>query len=124
MDILSLDLCYKKCYTKYITNNKNIQQVVKVGGIFIAMVKSKYDGYGQIDFTETGHDSDFIAAIANHTDKTLKVYIDDLEGWYSEPVTVPPNDWVGFLADECGCFQAESIKNGDFKAVYLPCESN
>lgn len=76
----------------------------------MAIVKSKYDGYGQIDFTETGHDSDFIATIANHTDKTLKVYIDDLEGWYSEPVTVPSNDWVGFLADEFGCFQAESIK--------------
>ncbi len=81
----------------------------------MAIVKSKYDGYGQIDFTETGHDSDFIATIANHTDKTLKVYIDDLEGWYSEPVTVPSNDWVGFLA--------ESIKNGDFKAIYLPCKS-
>ncbi len=46
-----------------------------------------------------------------------------LEGWYSEPVIVPSNDWVGFLADEFGCFQAESIKNGDFKAIYLPCES-
>ncbi len=34
----------------------------------MAIVKSKYDGYGQIDFTETGHDSDFIATIANHTD--------------------------------------------------------
>lgn len=89
----------------------------------MAIVKSKYDGYGQIDFTETGHDSDFIATIANHTDKTLKVYIDDLEGWYSEPVTVPSNDWVGFLADEFGCFQAENIKNGDFKAIYLPCKS-
>lgn len=45
----------------------------------MAIVKSKYDGYGQIDFTETGHDSDFIATIANHTDKTLKVYISNEE---------------------------------------------
>lgn len=48
MDILSLDLYCKKYYTKYITNNRNIQQVVKVGGIFMAIVKSKYDSYGQI----------------------------------------------------------------------------
>ena len=45
------------------------------------------------------------------------VGIDDLEGWYSDPITIPANDWVGFLADDEGRFQVESIKNGDFKAV-------
>ena len=83
----------------------------------IMIVKSKYDGYGQVEIKETGHDYDFIAYIENNTDKTLKLYIDDLEGWYSDPITIPANDWVGFLADDEGRFQVESIKNGDFKAV-------
>ena len=81
------------------------------------IIKSKYDGYGQVELKETRHDYDFIAYVENNTDKTLKLYIDDLEGWYSEPIEVAPNDWVGFLADDEGRFQVESIKNGDFKAV-------
>lgn len=81
------------------------------------IIKSKYDGYGQVEFKETGHDYDFIAYVENNTNKTLKLYIDDLEGWYSEPIEVPAHDWVGFLADDEGRFQVESIKNGDFKAV-------
>lgn len=82
------------------------------------IIKSKYAGYGEIDFKETGHDYDFIATIENNTDKILKLFIDDLEGWYSEPVVVAAHDWVGFLADDEGRFQVENIKNGDFKAVY------
>lgn len=82
------------------------------------IIKSKYDGYGEIEFTETGKDYDFIATIENNTDKALKLYIDDLEGWYSEPIKIPANDWVGILANDEGRFQMESIKNGDFKAVY------
>lgn len=81
------------------------------------VVKSKYDGYGQVDIKKTGHDYDFIATIENNTDKTMKLYIDDLEGWYSEPVVVAANDWVGFLADEEGRFQVESIMNGDFQVI-------
>lgn len=81
------------------------------------VVKSKYDEYGQVELKETGQDYDFIAYVENNTDKTLKLYIDDLEGWYSEPIVVFANDWVGFLADDEGRFQVESIKNGDFKAV-------
>jgi hypothetical protein len=81
------------------------------------VVKSKYEGYGEVNFRMTGHDYDFIATIENDTDKKLKLYIDDLEGWYSEPIEVAPNDWVGFLADEEGRFQVDSIMNGDFKAV-------
>lgn len=81
------------------------------------IVKSKYEGYGEVDIKMTGHDYDFIATIENNTDKKLKLYIDDLEGWYSEPIEVAPNDWVGFLADEEGRFQVDSIMNGDFKAV-------
>lgn len=82
------------------------------------IVKSKYDGYGQVNIKSTGHDYDFIATIENDTDKTLKLYIDDLEGWYSEPVVIPAHDWVGFLADDEGRFQVESIMNGDFQAIY------
>lgn len=81
------------------------------------VIKSKYSGYGQVEFNETGHDYDFIAYVKNNTDKTLKLYIDDLEGWYSEPIEIAPNSWVGFLADDEGRFQVESIKNGDFKVV-------
>lgn len=81
------------------------------------IIKSKYDGYGKIELKETGQDYDFIAYVENNTDKTLKLYIDDLEGWYSEPLEVSSHDWVGFLADEGGRFQVESIMNGDFKAV-------
>lgn len=81
------------------------------------IIKSRYEGYGQVDIKITGHDYDFIAYIENNTDKVLKLYVDDLEGWYMEPITVPANDWVGFLADDEGRFQVESIKNGDFRAV-------
>lgn len=81
------------------------------------IVKSKYDGYGKVEIKETGKDHDFIAYVENNTDKTLKLYVDDLEGWYSEPIVVSANDWVGFLADDEGRNMAESIMNGDFKAV-------
>ena len=80
------------------------------------IIKSKYEGYGQVDIKTTGHDYDFIAYIENNTDKTLKLYIDDLEGWYSEPIVIGANDWIGFLADDDGRFKVESIMNGDFKA--------
>lgn len=83
----------------------------------LCVIKSKYEGY--VNFRETGHDYDFIATIENNTDKTLKIFIDDLEGWYVEPIIVPAHDWVGFLADDEGRFQVESIKNGDFKAILV-----
>lgn len=82
------------------------------------IIKSKYNE-GKVNFKETGNDHDFIAIIENNTDKTLKVFIDDLEGWYSEPVLIPAHDWVGFLADDTGLFQVESIKNGAFKAILV-----
>lgn len=81
------------------------------------IVKSKYDGYGQVEIKTTGHDYDFIAYIENNTDKTLKLYIYDLEGWCLEQIVIPTHDWVGFLADDEGRFQVNSIMNGDFKAV-------
>lgn len=81
------------------------------------IVKSKYDGYREVEIKETGHNYDFIAYVENNTDKTLKLYVDDLEGWYSEPIVVSANDWIGFLADEEGRNMVESIMNGDFKAV-------
>ena len=81
------------------------------------IVKSKYDGYGEVEIKETEHNYDFIAYVENNTDKTLKLYVDDLEGWYSEPIVVSANDWVGFLADDEGRNMVESIMNGDFKAV-------
>ena len=84
----------------------------------MAIIKSKYEGYGEIDFKETGHDYDFIAIIENNTDKTLKLFIDDLEGWYSEPIVIAAHDWAGFLAGDEGRFQVESIKNRDFQAIY------
>lgn len=80
-------------------------------------IKSKYKGY--VNLRETDRDYDFIATIENDTDKTLKLFIDDLEGWYVDPIVVSPHDWVGFLADDEGLFQVESIKNGDFKAVFV-----
>lgn len=82
------------------------------------IIKSKYEGYGEVRLSETDHDYDFIAVIENTMEKTLKVFIDDLEGWYSDPVVILPHDRVGFLADEEGQFLVESIKNGDFQAVY------
>lgn len=84
----------------------------------MAIIKSRYVCYGEVDFKEIGHNYDFIAAVENNTDKTLKLYIDDLEGWYSDPIVVPAHDWAGFLADDEGREQVEFIKNGDFKAIY------
>lgn len=81
------------------------------------IIKSKYDGYGQVEIKETGRDYDFIAVVENNTTKTLKLYVDDLESWYSEPIIVSANDWVGLLADDEGRETMENIKNGDFKAV-------
>lgn len=83
----------------------------------LCVIKSRYEGY--VNFRETGRDYDFIATIENNTDKTLKIFIDDLEGWYTEPIIVLAYDWVGFLADDEGRFQVESIKNGDFKAILV-----
>lgn len=82
------------------------------------IIKSKYDGYGEVNINSTGHDYDFIATIWNNSDKPLKLFIDDLEGWYSEPIVVPAHDWIGFLANDEDRFQVDSIMNGDFKAVY------
>lgn len=81
------------------------------------IVKSKYNGYGEVEIKETGNEYDFIAYIENNTDKTLKLYIDDLEGWYSNTIIVPANDWIGFLQNDEERFLVESIMNGDFKAV-------
>lgn len=81
------------------------------------VIKSKYKGY--VNLIETDCDCDFIAYIENNTNKTLKLYIDDLEGWYREPIVILPHDHIGFLADDDGRFQVESIKNGDFKAVLV-----
>lgn len=81
------------------------------------IIKSRYDGYGEVEIKKTGHNYDFIAYVENNTDKTLKLYIDDLEGWYSEPIVISANDWVGFLADDDGRCQVECIMNGDFKAI-------
>lgn len=81
------------------------------------LIKSKYDGYGQVEFKKTGRDYDFVATVENNTDKTLKLFIDDLEGWYSDPILVAAHDWVGFLADDYGRSQADHIMNGDFKVV-------
>ena len=47
----------------------------------------------------------------------MKLFINDLEGWYSEPIVILPHDWVGLLADEDGRGQLESIMNGDFKVA-------
>lgn len=59
------------------------------------VIKSKYkEGY--VNLRETDCDCDFIAYIENNIDKTLKIFIDDLEGWYVEPIIVPAHDWVGF----------------------------
>ena len=84
----------------------------------ITIIKSKYNE-GSVNLKETGNDCDFIATIKNNTDKTLKVFIDDLEGWYTDPVVIPAHDWIGFLSDDTGYFQVESIKNGDFKAILV-----
>lgn len=82
------------------------------------IIKSKYNE-GKVNFKETGHDYDIIATIENNTEKTLKVFIDDLEGWYTEPIIIPAHDWVGFLANDEDRFLVESIKNGDFKAILV-----
>ncbi len=80
----------------------------------------KYKEYRTIELNvqETGHDYDFAACILNDSPNTLAVYVDDLEGWYSEPVVIPPNDWMGLLADEEGFGILSCIKDGDFRAVY------
>lgn len=83
------------------------------------LCKPKYKEYGTIGVIvkETGHDYDFIATIENDTDKTLKIFVSDLEQWYEEPLTVKPHDWIGLLADAEGYGLLEGIKAGDFKAV-------
>lgn len=81
------------------------------------VVKSKYNNYGEVEIKETGHNYDFIAYVENNTNKTLKLYVDDLEDWYSEPIVVSANGWVGFLANDEDKSQVESIMNGDFKAI-------
>ena len=62
------------------------------------IVKSKYDGYGEVEIKDTGCNYDFIAYVENNTNKTLNLYIDDLEGWYSEPIVISANNWIGFFS--------------------------
>ena len=81
-------------------------------------ISSKYKGYGSLVLILTGHDYDFIAYIENNTDKIMNIYIDNLEGWYSEPIKIEPHTWVGFLADDEGREQVSSIEDGDFKVTY------
>lgn len=82
------------------------------------IIQSKYKGYGSISLTETGHDYDFIAYLENDTNETQKIFVNDLEGWYAEPIKIAPHDWVGLLADEEGRRQLAFLRDGDFKVVY------
>lgn len=82
------------------------------------IIKSKYEGCGSISLTETGYDYDFIAYIENDTDKTQKIFVNDLEGWYSEPIKIAPHDRVGLFADEEGRERLAFLFDGDFKAIY------
>lgn len=70
-----------------------------------------FKDYKQTEEYLTADVKDFYDTDGNELD------IDNLEGWYSEPIVVPANGWVGFLADDEGRFQVDSIKNGDFKIV-------
>ena len=78
---------------------------------------SKHVECGTIGVTvqETGHDYDFIASIINETDKTLKIFFDDVEGWCPEPLEIEPDEWTGILADDNGLYTLSFIKNGDFR---------
>lgn len=82
------------------------------------IIKSKYENCGSISLTETGHDYDFVAYIENDADKTQKIFVNDLEGWYSGPIKIAPHDWVGLLADEEGREQLAFLLDGDFKVIY------
>ena len=80
-------------------------------------IKSKYEGYGIVTIKETVESHDYVAVIENNSNRTLKLYVDDLEGWYSDPITVEPHNKHGLLRDNEGRDILEFINNGDFKAV-------
>lgn len=82
------------------------------------IIKSKYEGCGSISLMETGHDYDFIAYLANDTNKPQKIFVNDLEGWYSKPIKIAPYGFVGLFADEEGREQLAFLLDGDFKAIY------
>lgn len=81
------------------------------------IIESKYGGYGKIRLVERATDS-IIAKIKNTTNRTLKVFVDDLEGWYSEPITVAPRSCHNLSTSDEDKGVFSMIKDGDFKAVY------
>ena len=83
----------------------------------------KFNEYGNNVEVEVegiqGHEGTVcLARIYNRSDKELKIFVDDLEGWYSDPITVDPNSFVVLPRTDEGRSILDSIKNGDFKAVY------
>lgn len=82
------------------------------------IIKSKYKGCGSISLTKTGHEYDFIAYLENDTGETQKIFVNDLEGWYIEPIEIAPHDFVGLLADEEGRETLAFLLDGDFKVAY------
>jgi len=78
-------------------------------------VASRYQKGKAVKIVPTGNEYDFIASIINDSNNPIKIYVDDLEGWYSEPITVKANDWIGLTADDEGKDILKCILRGDFK---------
>ena len=87
----------------------------------------KYKAYGTVGIEvleptllESAKGPNIIATIPNEADQTLKVYVDDLEGWYTEPLKIVPGGHLDLLANDEDRNTLSFIKDGDFKAVLEP----
>lgn len=79
----------------------------------------KYKEYGAVgvNILELGPNCIYVASIINNTNKKLKIFVDDLEGWYSKPLVVNPNSQIELFANDEGHSILSCIKDGDFRAV-------
>lgn len=68
-------------------------------------------GGGAVSFEETGRNYEFVATVANYTNRPVKIMAGE-EGL--EPLVIQAHDWIGLLANSTEKLMAELIKNGDF----------
>ena len=78
------------------------------------VVASRYQRGKAVKIFPVSHDG-FIAILVNESNHSQKIYVDDLEGWYSEPLKIKAHDWLGLESDEENYSILECIMRGDFK---------
>lgn len=70
-----------------------------------------------IKVSTTDKDYDFIAVIENKTNEQICIYYDEPGYNDNDPILIPPNDWVGLLANEGGRDWMKAFENNQIYVV-------